>query len=123
MMIVVFILAVVTVTGLSISILLGTQHISSAYTFRGAEAYFAVRAGVDYALARVVGGANCGGISPAITVNGFSVAIVCATMGPYDEGTPADSYTIYNITATASRGVFTAPDVANRQIRASIKFP
>lgn len=121
--VVVFILAVVTIMGLSISILSSTQHMSSAYAFRGSQAYFAARAAVDYALARIVGGANCGGISPSINVNGFAVTMVCVAIGPYNEGTPADSYSIYNITATASSGGFAAPDAVNRQVRASIKFP
>lgn len=122
-MLVVFILAAVAVLGLSISVISGTQHFTGTYTYRGSQAYFSARAGVEYALARIASGIACAGVSPSISVNGFTVAVSCSAMGPFDEGVVADSYSIYNITATASRGGFTAPDAATRQVRASIKYP
>jgi MSHA biogenesis protein MshP len=119
MVIVIFLLAVVSVMGLSMMKLSGTQQISSLYTLQGAQGYFAARSGMEYAVARLVGGAACANQ----VISGFNVSIACTPAGTYDEGNAASPYTVYRVTVTASSGNFQVPDLINRQITATVKVP
>lgn len=119
LVIVIFLLAVVSVLTLSMMNLSGTQHISSLYTFRGAQAYYAARSGIEYAVAQLVNGAACADQ----TFSGFAVAITCQLVGTYNEGNAAAPYSVYRVTATASDGTFQVPDVANRRLTVTVKVP
>lgn len=119
LVIVIFLLAVVSVLTLSMINLSGTQHISSLYTYRGAQAYFAARSGIEYAVAQLVSGGACADQ----TISGFAVSITCPPVGTYNEGNAAAPYTIYRVTATASDGTFQVPDVANRRLTVTVKVP
>lgn len=123
LVVVIFLLAVVSVLTLSMMNLSGTQHISSLYTFRGAQAYYAARSGMEYAVARLVAGATCAGVGSPQTVSGFTVDIACAAVGTYDEGNAAAPYTVYRLTTTAGDGTFQVPDVANRRLTVTVKVP
>jgi MSHA biogenesis protein MshP len=116
-MIVVFLLAGVSVMALSMMNLSGTQHINSLYTVRGAQAYFAARSGMEYAIARTKAGGACANQN----ISGFAVTITCVLAGNFNEGGAA--YAIYRLTTTASGGTFQLPDVTNREITATIKVP
>jgi len=120
LIIVIFLLAVVSVLTVSMVNLSGTQHISSLYSLRNAQAYFAARAGMEYATALIIGGANCPIASPG-TIEGYTVTIDnCSAAGPFNEGNPTSS-TIFQLTVTASSGNFQVPDVANRRITATVR--
>ncbi len=121
-LLVIFLLAAASVLGLAIATLAGTQHFNVAFSARAAQAYFAARAGMQYAAARVTAGAGCGGITPTLTLEGFTVVVTCNISGTFNEG-EALVYNIYDLTATASGGSFTAPDVTNRRLQATLKFP
>lgn len=119
LLLVLFILAVISIMAISIANITGTQHLNTSYAIQRAQAYFAARAGMDYAAARISAGLSCADITPSINLAGYSVTINCAAVGTYDEGGPS-SFTIYSLTVLASKGVFSAPNVINRQIRATI---
>lgn len=119
---VLFLLTVVTVMVVSMANLSSGQHLNSLYSARGAQAYFAARAGVDYAISRIDSGAGCGGVAASLTIAGHTVDMTCALAGSFNEGNPA-AYNVYSITAVASRGNFLVPDVATREVRATIKNP
>ncbi|MDH3452228.1 MAG: hypothetical protein OEN20_07380 [Gammaproteobacteria bacterium] len=121
-LLVVFLLGAVSLMGVVIATLATTQHFSVAFSARATQAYFAARAGMQYAAARVTAGAGCAGITPTLTIDGFSVVITCNVSGTFDEG-EATPYSIYDLVATASGGSFAAPDVTNRRLQATLKFP
>jgi MSHA biogenesis protein MshP len=119
LVVVIFLLAVVSVLTLSMMNLSGTQHISSLYTARGAQAYFAARAGMEYATAQIVAGAGCPIADPG-TIAGFTVTIDdCTPAGTFNEGGPG-TFSIFRLTVSASSGNFQVPDVANRRISATV---
>jgi MSHA biogenesis protein MshP len=117
LMIVIFLLAGVSVMALSMMNLSGTQHINSLYTVRGAQAYFAARSGMEYAIAQVMAGGACANQN----ISGFAVTIACVHAGNYNEGGAA--YDIYRLTTTASDGNFQVPDIANRRLTVTVKVP
>ena len=121
-MLVIFLLGAVSVLGLVIATVSATQHFSVAFSARAAQGYFAARAGLQYAAARVTAGAGCAGVTPVQTIDGFNVTLTCAVSGTFNEGA-ATSYSIYDLGATASSGSFSAPDVTNRRLQATLKFP
>jgi MSHA biogenesis protein MshP len=122
LIVVVFLLAGVSVLALSMMNLSGTQQISSMYTIRSTQAYFAARSGMEYAIDRVTAAA-CGGITSPQTISGFTVTITCTPSGPFDEGNPALPYTIYRLTTTATGGTLQVPEPVNRQITVTFKNP
>lgn len=119
---VLFLLTVLTVMVVSMANLSTGQHMNSLYSARGAQAYFAARAGADYALSRINSGAGCGGVAGSLTITGHAVTLNCVSVGGFNEGNPVP-YSMYTITAIASRGGFQAPDVVTREVRATIKYP
>jgi MSHA biogenesis protein MshP len=121
--IVIFLLAAVSAMALSMMNLSGTQHMSSLYTARGTQAYYAARAGLEYAVDQVVATGVCpANPGPIPGMTDFNVTIDnCTPAGPFNEGGPA--YTIYRLTVTARSGSFQAPDVATRQVMATVKVP
>jgi len=121
-LLVIFLLGAASLLGIAITTLSTTQHFAVAFSARAAQAYFAARAGMQYAAARVTAGAGCAGITPTLTLDGFTVAITCNVSGSFNEGEAA-TYSIYDLSATASGGSFAAPDVVNRRLQATLKFP
>lgn len=121
-LLIVFLLGAVSLLGVVIANLVTTQHFAVAFSARAAQAYFAARAGMQYAAARVTAGAGCAGVAPTLTIDGFTVAVTCNVSGTFNEG-EATAYNIYDLGATASAGSFNAPDVANRRLQATLKFP
>lgn len=134
-MIVIFLLAVVSVLAVSMMNVSTTQHIGSMYAARAAQAYFSARSGIEYAVTSITTAGNpvtaCTNVNgSSITVQGFNVALTCTVSPPgaspaFNEGNtdPAVAYRIYSLTATASGGTFQVPDVVNRRIQVSVKFP
>lgn len=119
---IVFILVVLSALASLVSQISGSQEFTSVYAQRGAQAYFAARAGMDYAVSRLTTGSGCAGVDGNITALNFSVAISCVVSGSYNEGS-ASNYDVYTVTVTASSGNFAAPDVSNRRIQATVKYP
>ncbi len=121
-LLIVFLLGAASLLGLAVATLSGTQHFAAAWSARAAQAYFAARAGMQYAAARITAGAGCAGITPSQSIDGFTVTVTCSISGTFNEGA-ATGYSIYDLGATASGGRFSAPDVANRRLQATLKFP
>ena len=137
LVLVLFLLTVVTVMVVSMANLSTGQHMGSLYSARGAQAYFAARAGVDYAISRINSGAGCAGVGdlPDIGGTGYDVQVTCCQgafdaawncipepMGGFNEGNPVP-YSIYSIRSVATDGGFQVPDVVTREVRATIKNP
>lgn len=113
---VIFIITVLTLIGTYMLRLVATSNSTTLYGMQGIRAYYAARSGLEWGSRTVVN--NCGGVScttgctganPVNTtltltqggVNGFSVAMVCTAVSVTTDGV---AYTMYTLTATASRG-------------------
>ncbi|MBN1378538.1 MAG: hypothetical protein JXA04_04830 [Gammaproteobacteria bacterium] len=120
--IVLFLLVVVSGLVISITQLTGTQHINTVFSHRSAQSYFAARAGLDYVISRVVNGNGCVIDSP-LAIAGYDVTVSCALVGTYNEGNTAAPYSVYSLAARASGGSLSLPDFANRQVRATVRYP
>ena len=122
-LVVLLLLILLSLFTVSLRTLISTQHMGSAYAAQAAQGYFLARAGVEYAMARITTGGGCGGMLSSLSLQGYSISISCTAAGPYDEGNPLAAYSVYTLSASASSGNFQAPNVVNRSVRASIKFP
>ncbi len=121
--VVLFILAGLSALVLSLVNLSGSQHLNSTFSAQAAQTYLVSRSAINYGLSRIAAGADCSGIQSALTIDNHAVTMGCAAVGSYNEGDLTNTYTIYSITATVSRGNFQLPSVSNRQMRATIKYP
>lgn len=118
---VIFILAVIGGLVISLSQISSTLNINSSYAARGTQSYFIAQAGLDYAISRINAGVGCGGVTDFV-LDGYDVFVNCAATGPFDEG-GAVPFNVFRLDVTASRGNFSVPDVANRRVRATVRFP
>ncbi len=122
MLLVIFLIGGLVAMGAVVATLATSQHFSVAFSARSAQAYLAARAGVEYAAARITAGAGCAGVNASLSLEGYDVAVTCNASAAFDEGA-AGTYNVFDVTATASGGSFNAPDVVNRRVRATVKFP
>jgi MSHA biogenesis protein MshP len=131
MMVIIFMLILVSVLGVSVQRMSATHHTGSLYTARATQAYYSARSGVEHALESIdaaidasadpVAACTAFNIALPIQIGGFDVSIVCGASNEFNEGgTP---YRIYSLTSTASSANFQIPDVANRRVQVSVKFP
>lgn len=91
---------------------------------QGANAYFAARAGVEWAAYQVLSpGSNsmlaCPASSTSLTINGFNAVVTCNLVSTQDKGN-TQSIGIYSITSTASKGVAGTQDYIERQIKVTL---
>lgn len=102
----------------------GVQSLSTTLSGGSMQAWFAARAGVDRAVASVLGGAGCGGVpgTPlALTggsLDGFTITTLACSAESVQEG--PDTYNVYQITSTASRGTPGQVGFVSRTIRVSV---
>ncbi len=117
-----FLMIVVTLVILAMARLSATQHGTSSLAIQQARAYQAARAGLEWGIARVMGGGACSAGAPSLAASGlsdFTVGVTCAS-STYVEGT--GSVTIYQLTATAQNGTpGDRPDYAYRQLSAVVE--
>lgn len=101
-----------------------TQQLTSAQDVQGTRAYWAARAGLEWAIvnsatATAAAAADCTTTAtPPATIEDFNMVITCARVGHVD----GDNINIFQITATASVG--TSPGVGvgftERSVSASV---
>lgn len=82
-----------------------TQQLTSAQDVQGSRAYWAARAGLEWAVAGHVAAAACVAPSTDLTVLGFTVRVTC-TLRTYADAsvTGAADTRVFNFTSTASTG-------------------
>ncbi len=120
----IFILVVLSLLGSYMVKLSGVQHATSTFAIQGARAYQSARAGIGWAVARVLSGGVCADITAAspltfTDINGFSVALTCTSPGsPYIEG--INSVYVYKITALSEFGAYNSANYVSRKIEISI---
>lgn len=123
----IFLLVVLAALGAYMVTLSRTSHISGALDVQGTRAYYAARAGIEWAAWQVV---DPQGLQPSptpcptspgtlvldATLAGFTVIVDCVRTLEADG---ADTVAIYRITSTAHAGEVGGPDFVERQIQAS----
>ncbi|GIX22265.1 MAG: hypothetical protein KatS3mg121_1048 [Gammaproteobacteria bacterium] len=115
-----FLLVVVALLAATLLRLTGDAGVAGLWAEQGARAYFAARGGAAWGVRRLLQNPpGCAGGTLALA--GHTVAVSCAPVaGPYDEGTP-QRYTVYRITAVASRGGFAFPDAVERRVTVLVR--
>ena len=118
----IFILVVLSLLGGYMVKLSGVQHATSTYVFQGARAYQAAKAGIGWAISRILTGGVCGDITSAsplsfTDINGFSVSLSCSSQS-YSEA--AANYDVYKITSLSEFGPYNSANYISRKIEVSI---
>jgi len=93
----IFLLVVLAALGAFIVTFSNTQQLTSAQDVRGTQAYWAARAGIDWAIPQVIASGSCPTATPTFVVNSYTVQITCTTSS-FNEGVTA---TLVNITSLA----------------------
>lgn len=95
----VFLLVVLAALGAFMLTFSNTQHLTSAQDVQGSRAYWAARAGVEWAVSSILTTSGCVG-SPT-SMDDFTLSITCSSQS-YDEG--GINKTVFSITSIASAG-------------------
>jgi MSHA biogenesis protein MshP len=95
-------LVLITLLGL-IGAYMATQgaggNIATAVSFNGMQAWFAARSGADWGALRALNG-SCAA-STSFSIDGYSVTVTCASASVTE---PPDTYNVYSLVSTATRG-------------------
>lgn len=98
----IFLLVVLAALGAFMLTFSNTQQLTSAQDLQGSRAYWAARAGLEWAVSSVIANPAQCPVPPApFIVEGFTLTMVC-TRQVYNEG--AGNVTLFNFGATATQG-------------------
>ncbi|HTN67697.1 MAG TPA: hypothetical protein VL051_16120 [Burkholderiaceae bacterium] len=114
----IFLLVVLATLGAFMVTFSTVQHTTSAQDVRGAQAYQAARAGIEWGTYQVLRADSCAPTQPLGNVAGFAVAVQCTQSVSYTEG--ATAVTVYRITSTANSGTVGTLAYVERQLQATI---
>lgn len=81
----IFLLVVLAALGAFMITFSNTQQLTSAQDVRGTQAYWAARAGLDWAIPQVIANNSCPAALSTFTVNNFEVQTSCSTSS-FNEG-------------------------------------
>ena len=103
-----------------------TQQLGSAQDVQGTRAYWAARAGLEWAVVALPATpALCASpvAAPPTPIDGFTIAIVCtkATYADTGAATGVAPTAIFRITVTASTGTLGSITYADRSVTASVE--
>jgi MSHA biogenesis protein MshP len=93
----IFLLVVLAALGAFMVTFSNTQQLTSAQDVRGTQAYWAARAGIDWAIPQVIASGSCPTATPTFTVNNFAVETSCSTSS-FNDGV---ALTLIRVTALA----------------------
>ncbi len=110
-----FILVVLAVLGGYMVSLSAVQSRTAVGALQGARAYHAARSGLEWGMARAVGG-NCENGS-SFEVEGFSVAVTCLWEDVSEAGV---TYRIYHLEALAESASWPSDSYVSRRLAAKI---
>lgn len=114
----IFLLVVLSTLGAFMATFSSVQHVTSALDVRGAQAYQAARAGIEWGTYRVLRNSSCAASQVLNDVPGFVVTVGCVASATYSDGvTPV---TAYQITATAGSGTVGGMGYVERQLQATV---
>lgn len=121
----IFLMVVLAILGVSLVTLASVQHTTSAQALQSARAQHAVRAGIEWAVARamvVPAGCPIGTteLAPGGALSEFKVAVTCART----EHTLADgNQTYYVVDVVATSGRYGGPDYVLRRAQTKVLGP
>ena len=122
----IFVMVVVAALAVYAATQSGASHLTAAFSLRGSQAHFAARSAIEWAIGDIVNnaaaGLGCGGAPvtfslPAGAGAGYATAITCTSQA-VTEG--AASYTVYSLTAVATRGNAGTPGYVSRTLIATV---
>jgi MSHA biogenesis protein MshP len=96
-----------------------TQQLNSAQDLQGSRAYWAARAGLEWAIVSV-GASACWATTPPATIDGFNMAISCSVLS-YTEGVSAGPVLIFRLESVASTGTVGSLGFIERSVSASLE--
>ena len=94
------VLVLFALIGVYMSTQMTTASMDTSASYLGIQAWLAARSGADWGMYEALHGASCPA-STSFTMGDFGVTVKC-TSAAVSEG--PDNYTVYNLSATASRG-------------------
>ena len=117
----IFVLVVLAALGAFMVTFSNTQQLTSAQDVQGSRAYWAARAGIEWALSLARSSGACPAASSAFTVNTesvFNLTVTC-TAQAHSEG--AAAITVFSLTATATQGAVGSPSYVERSLSATLE--
>lgn len=117
----VFLLVVLAALGAFMVTTSTSQQLNSAQDIQGSRAYWAARAGIEWAIGSLTAVPGACPIPPSpFTVDGFTLQMAC-TSSAFNEG--GVTRTIYSVTAVASLGAAAGgTGYVERSLSASVEF-
>ncbi|HEY0818971.1 MAG TPA: hypothetical protein VGD46_09350 [Rhizobacter sp.] len=115
----IFLMVVLALLGALMVSMSNSQQIAATRDTLGSRAYYAARAGIEWGAYRALQNNACpftAALPNATSTTGFSVQVTCSTSGPHTEA--GTSYSVFQITSTASTGTLGQHDHAERQLQA-----
>ncbi len=117
----VFVLVLLAGLGAFLLTLSNTQQVNSAQDLQGSRAYWAARAGLEWALALTKSGGACPGASSTFNVDtgaSFALTVTCSVLS-YSEG--AATVKVFSLTAVATQGTAGSLGYVERSLSASLE--
>lgn len=118
----IFLLVILAALGGYMVTFSNTQHITSAADLQGSRAYWAARAGIEWAAFQLQASATaCPAASSSFTLEGFTVTVACEG-NAYTEG--GSTRRVFRLTSTAAPAGPTVGSLAyvERSIHAFVEF-
>ncbi|MBF8270699.1 MAG: hypothetical protein HW386_2408 [Gammaproteobacteria bacterium] len=98
--IVTVVLVLFALIGVYMSTQVTTSALSSSISYLGIQAWFAAKSGIEWGIHQALHGPSCAATT-TFTIDDFNVKVTCSA-SVVSEG--PDTYTVNNLTATATKG-------------------
>ena len=111
---VIFLMVIVTLLITYLARIQNTQSAVGDLRLQGSRAYWAAKAGAEWAAYQININNSCAAATGNLTINGFQVAIGCNASSYIEAG---NTVTLYDVSVLAqSGGMVSGPDFVSRQI-------
>lgn len=117
----IFVLVVLSALGAFMATQSSTQQLNSAQDIQGSRAYWAARAGLEWALALTRSSGACPGASTSFNVDvgsSFALVVTCSVVS-HSEG--AATVNVFSLSAVASQGTAGSLGYVERSLSASLE--
>ena len=113
----IFVVALALLVVLAAVLTLSARSRSTVQALDGGRALAAADSGLEIAIARALAGGCTAVPATPLTIEGFEVTLGCT---PFSADEPPNTYTIYRLTARATRGRFSDSTLVSRTVRATV---
>ncbi len=117
----VFVLVLLAGVGAFLVTLSNTQQVNSAQDLQGSRAYWAARAGLEWALALTKSGGACPGASTTFNIDtgaSFALTVTCSVL-TYSEG--AATVNVFTLNSVARQGTAGSAGYVERSLSAALE--